>query len=52
MEIKSINSNNKDKIIFIEKSDSTKPLSEFSKYIENLAENDPENPGKFYFYNI
>lgn len=49
MEIKSINSNNnKDKIIFIEKSDSTKPLSEFSKYIENLAETDPENPGKFY----
>ena len=35
----------KDQIIFIEKTDLAKPLSEHSKLIENLAENDPSNPG-------
>ena len=37
----------KDKIIFLPKTELTKPLSEHAKYIQDLAEHDPENPGKF-----
>lgn len=38
-------SNSKDKIIFFAKTDLSKPLSDHSKYIQDLAETDPENPG-------
>ena len=42
--------NSKDKIIFFAKTDLSKPLSDHSKYIENLAETDPENPGTRLIY--
>lgn len=37
--------NQKDKIIFFDKKSLSGPLSENSKYIEHLADNDPEQPG-------
>lgn len=40
----------KDKVIFLDKKELKKPLSSHSKYIEELAENDPNNPGNEYKY--
>lgn len=37
----------KDKIIFFDKKDLSGPLSEKSRYIEHLADNDPDQPGNF-----
>jgi hypothetical protein len=44
MEVKS--NNDKEKIIVFDKQTLSGPLSNNSRYIEHLAENDPDQPGK------
>jgi hypothetical protein len=43
MEVKEIN--DKEKIVFFDKDSLKGPLSEKLRYIEHLADNDPEQPG-------
>ena len=42
-----IESKKNQKLIFFDKDSLSGPLSEHSKQIERLADNDPENPGIF-----
>ena len=39
----------KHKLFFFDKKALSEPLSERSKYVEHLADNDPENPGRLLF---
>jgi hypothetical protein len=38
----------KDKVVFFDKKSLSGPLSMHSKYIQHMAENDPEQPGRFF----
>lgn len=42
-----LNKSNKDKVLFFGKKELNGPLTEKSRYIEHLADNDPDQPGLY-----